>query len=482
MSWSLVDTWTITIDDTTKTISFTLLNLFPSNTETLSFKTTATGPVWSINKTTVSLESAEGPWANWVSNKLIIVAVPSSWGGGGGGWLFKDYCPDGDYSNNYYDWRCWIKPSTSTWTVNQNNTGTITQNNTLTTNLKNPVINKDNLLDTLKKMTLDNNILKTKIIELDNLTKSIENSVKKWISQLIKLPKILPKTWTPISDKVKTKLNPKVVTSLQSYVENKDNIINNDLNYRKAKLPYEQDKNAWEYLVAPSVWLVIPIINVPNISTDYKKLIDWNEINFNNYLQNWAMKYAWTSSNSYWEDWNTVIFWHSSYFTKDNWRYKTAFQAIIGLDPNEEVWIYKKLDNNEFKQYKYKVEKSYNVKPTQTDILLASGWKELTLFTCTPIWWIEWRWVIKAKYIEDTTNTSKIDELKKEIYWDASLKAKRVTAQIALILNKYEEKKKKLASILLYNKALSKSFEKIWFITDNDYKYLENKLLNIYFN
>lgn len=295
---------------------------------------------------------------------------------------------------------------------------------------------------------------------------------EKWLSLLNKLPKILPKTWSEISKKVKILNKEKIETKLPDWIKSDWVIQNQELSYWLNKLPYEQDKNENEYIVLPSIWMVMPIKNAENTSSDYNKLINWNEIEFNKYLKNWAMKYPWTSSNSYWELWNTVIFWHSSYFKKDDGRYKTAFQSIIWLDENDEILIYKKdKTTGIYKIFKYSVEKSYNTKPTDTSVLQATDWKNLTLFTCTPIWWIEWRWIVKAKYVEVTKDEKVI-----------SLNTKRLSNKIVNKISKLAENNRKQTIIYLYNILLGNSEKKLNFKSENDLDYIKNELLINYFN
>jgi LPXTG-site transpeptidase (sortase) family protein len=193
------------------------------------------------------------------------------------------------------------------------------------------------------------------------------------------------------------------------------------------------------------------INEIPNNVIDYKNLLSWREIKVNNYLKNGSMEYSWTSINWYWKVWNKVIFAHSSYWKTDNWRYKTDFQKIIELDSGEEIWVYVKI-NWEFKRFKYKVKNSYNTKPT--DVKVLSPWigKNLTLFTCTPIWWIAWRWVIEAKYIDD----NKI-ELQNKIKFD--LIDRKIKIKIHNVVNKIwniNEKNKKKTILKIFNSIISK--------------------------
>lgn len=55
------------------------------------------------------------------------------------------------------------------------------------------------------------------------------------------------------------------------------------------------------------------------------------------------------------------------------------------MDAGQEIWIYQKQSNGQYKRYVYQVEKSYNTSKYDIDILKPTQEKILTLFTCTPI-------------------------------------------------------------------------------------------------
>lgn len=230
-----------------------------------------------------------------------------------------------------------------------------------------------------------------------NKLKDIEDEEEKvWKSELKALPEILLKTWTPIYKRVSEIKDNRVETEAPemtaSYVD--------DINMWKSKLP-EEDRDRSEYIVIPSNWLVIPVSYVPEDSQDYQELINWREIDVNKYLKLWAMTYPWTSDSNYWEAWNKVLFWHSSYWKYDNGRYKTQFQKIIELDSGEEIWIYKVDQNWNYNRFVYKVEKSYETTPSDVSVLNPWVWSNLTLITCTPIGWVENRWIVKAKFVNE---------------------------------------------------------------------------------
>lgn len=424
--------------------------------------------VWTKNVTVVNYNITDW-WElddDWVANRYIVdPAWPTM--------IITPNTPTNSINNNLWGWSSNWLPITNKISIKDNPKNTVEliwnneneeSNNTNNNKLFN--INLENLKESYLIMKNDLNRLN----EDNNKAKEINGN--KWYSLLNKLPNILPKTWSDISLKINTLDKEKIETKLPEWIKSDWLSQNEDLSYWLNKLPYEQDKKENEYIVLPSIGMIVPIKSVENNNSDYDKLINWKEIEFNNYLKNWAMKYPWTSSNSYWELWNTVIFWHSSYWKKDDGRYKTAFQSIIWLDQNDEILIYKKDINNwEYKIFKYIVENSYETKASDTSILKETDWKNLTLFTCTPIWWIEWRWIVRAKYVEKETNTNVF-----------SIKIINLTNKLLNKINKLDDNKRKQTIIYIYSILLWNNEKKISIKNENDLRYIKNELLKNYFN
>lgn len=404
-SWSKINTWSIIIDTINNNITFTILNIWSWATETITFKTKATANIWDTITTSMTWVIDEWITINPISNILTIVSIPvSSWWWG---WYSSrpDSCPDWDYSSSRYDKDCWEKPidKTEEWNKEKDITKT---DNSEKEKIKNPTKEDYSLyIDSINNLYKDYLDKKSKIDQIIKL----ENTP--WEGLDI-YPKVLPKTWTDILSRVKKIKDNRLVLDIPENVWKLAWNYNEDINFWKKWLP-EIDQYRNEYLVIPSNWLVVPINNVEEWNTDYNNLISWREINVNNYLKDWVLSYPGTSKNSYWWVWNIVIFWHSSYWKNDEWRYKTHFQKIIELDSWEQVWLYKKELNWNFIRYRYLVEKSYNTISTDVEVLSPWIWQNLTLFTCTPIWWIAWRWIIKAKYIDEEKT-----ELESYIYWN----------------------------------------------------------------
>ncbi len=223
----------------------------------------------------------------------------------------------------------------------------------------------------------------------------------KWESLLKALPKVLPRTGTPISERVSTNPSPIVDTELpNASVFRLAGDTNTEISHWTQVL-VEEDRNANKYVVVPSNGLVMPINEFAENSADFDTMINGREWNIMPALRTGALEYPGASTKGYWEVWNKVVFAHSSYFAAQEGRYKTHFQKIIELDRGEEVWVYEKQSNGTYERFAYEVNASYNTDDEDTSVLLPWEWKNLTLFTCTPIWWIDGRWIIKAKFIED---------------------------------------------------------------------------------
>ncbi len=172
-----------------------------------------------------------------------------------------------------------------------------------------------------------------------------------------------------------------------------------DIAYWKSIIPYEWAQDHDSYVVMPTLWLITPVIFVPEGTADHNNMSQWKEIDINKYLDNWVMHYpnTWLP----WTVWNPVIFWHSNFFSSWQGRYKTIFADIMNLDVwyEDEVWVYiREKWEEEYDLRKFEIEKSYDTVPTDVAILNPQWWKELTVFACTN--WLEWRWILRTRLIE----------------------------------------------------------------------------------
>lgn len=172
-----------------------------------------------------------------------------------------------------------------------------------------------------------------------------------------------------------------------------------DISYWLDVLPFEEDKNADMYVVLPTIWVVTPVIFVPEGTKDYKDMVAWKQIEINNYLDRWVMHYP--RSGMPWDIANPVIFGHSNFFVDGVWDYKTIFADIMNLDasPYDEMWVYVKEDSGSYDLRKFAIEQSYETVPEDVEVMIPQWGKELTVFACTN--WLAWRWILKWRYIED---------------------------------------------------------------------------------
>lgn len=148
-------------------------------------------------------------------------------------------------------------------------------------------------------------------------------------------------------------------------------------------LPYDEDKNADIYIVIPTLGIITPVIVIPKWSADYQNMSKWREININNYLVNGVLHYTQTALPG--EEGNMVIFGHSNYFKNKPGKYKTIFADLMNLDvgAEDEIWLYTKQSNGNYKQFKYAITESYETDPSDVAILLPLWGKEITVFACT---------------------------------------------------------------------------------------------------
>lgn len=255
---------------------------------------------------------------------------------------------------------------------------------------------------------------KTEIKEEETETKEEEKTetkdreeAEKIIKNIEKKSKKLPVTWPISQESIYKKWwisKSKNLSKIEIKLPNKStfdlwNSGENNLNVWLTKLPEEDRKNS-RYLVLPVQGLILPINTVSKNSKSYQNFIKWKEESFEEYLNKWTVELP-ISRRWFWQIWNKVIAWHSSYWKNSNVKYKTHFQKIIWLEKWEEIWVFEKnLKTWVFEKYIYKVTKSFNTDDEDISILNQNNFSELTLFTCTPIWGIDWRWVVKSKFLK----------------------------------------------------------------------------------
>ena len=171
-----------------------------------------------------------------------------------------------------------------------------------------------------------------------------------------------------------------------------------DVDYRKSILPYEEDRDAYMYIVLPTLGVVSPVVHVPKGTKDFNDMIVGKQIEINNYLDRGVMHYPRTGVPG--EVGNPVIFWHSNFFKNGVGDYKTIFADIMNLDvsPRDEMWVFVKEESGDYDLRKFEIVKSYETDPSDVGVMVPEEGKEMTVFACTN--GLAGRWILKGKYIE----------------------------------------------------------------------------------
>lgn len=155
-----------------------------------------------------------------------------------------------------------------------------------------------------------------------------------------------------------------------------------DADYRIHEvLPFAEDRSQNAYIVYPKLWVILPVLT---LDEDDKKLVR-NKKSFDHYkyLEGWTLHYIWESPSKW--DGNMVIAWHSSFFTHDLGRYKTAFQVVALSDIGDSIWYFEKNGEWYYDRYDYIINDVDQVSSKDTSILHPTGTgKELTTYTCYP--------------------------------------------------------------------------------------------------
>lgn len=161
-------------------------------------------------------------------------------------------------------------------------------------------------------------------------------------------------------------------------------------------LPYQKDKNLQRYLVIPQLWLITPVVRLDPTWKDYQTMLQWWQIDINQYLTRGVLEYAWAAKP--WYIGHTTIFGHSNQYKNAAGDYKTIFASLFWLDPNDQVWIFDKQADGSYTLFKYLVEESYLTSPKDVKILQYDGnWSDLTVFGCAH--WLDYRWVVQTSFI-----------------------------------------------------------------------------------
>jgi hypothetical protein len=161
-------------------------------------------------------------------------------------------------------------------------------------------------------------------------------------------------------------------------------------------LPYPEHRNENLYLVIPQLGLITPIIEIPKWSTDEALMTQWQVIDINKYLVDWAIEYV--QSVEPWYEWKRIDFAHSNHFVNAPWDFKTIFANLMRLDAGDEVWYYKKNATGQYDLFRYTITSSYPTDPSNVSALKWDGqWSDALIFGC--FHGLDGRWMIEATYM-----------------------------------------------------------------------------------
>ncbi len=170
-------------------------------------------------------------------------------------------------------------------------------------------------------------------------------------------------------------------------------LVNQDINHWIDILPYSEDKSHTRYVVAPLQWAIVPVITVTG--EDQEDVLNWWDIDIMSYLENGALHHPWTR----WpreQSGNYVLAGHTSYYSYQNGRYKTAMQFIALMQSWDPLRMFDQQANGEWKKYDFSITKSFETVPEDISILEQPiDWNMLTVYGCYPFGSLDRRRVIQ---------------------------------------------------------------------------------------
>ena len=164
-----------------------------------------------------------------------------------------------------------------------------------------------------------------------------------------------------------------------------------DLDFWRYKLPQE-DHNRYMYIIIPTAGIVAPISEMPQ-NDDFKKVILGKKTSLRDYLHHGVLHYP--RSEYPGEHGNFIVVWHSSEYKNKPGKYKTAFTTLPLADKGDSIYIYVRQSKGGYKKFEYIATKSYNTPSSNVSVLKFKDGKNITLITCTPIWWLSGRWILE---------------------------------------------------------------------------------------
>ena len=257
------------------------------------------------------------------------------------------------------------------------------------------------------------------------------------------------------------------------FVPQNQSSASEDIEFWKSVLPFAQDRNEDLYLVIPGLGLITPIVDIPQWSSDFSKMYNWQEIAINNYLRWWIIEYVWSVDP--WYEWKRIDFWHSNYFTNDSWRYKTIFANLMRLDPGDQVWYFQRSSWSQYDLLKYEVTASYPTNPNNVQALKRDGsWADALIFGCYH--GLDGRWMIEASYLWTPKQASAqvVDQFP---LVDASMK-RRIDAAVNEMRYVWIQKRK--YQIIRFYKALDAAWMRLSERQEQIKDYTKEQLARIY--
>lgn len=163
-------------------------------------------------------------------------------------------------------------------------------------------------------------------------------------------------------------------------------------------LPYEQHRYADQYLVIPTMWAVMPVVEVPYGSADYEAMKHGREIDINKYLQNGILHFPHSADAG--QEGKFFAFGHSNGLESRPGEFNAILANVMGLEAwVDQVWIFKKIAGK-FQLFKYRVTNSYETDPGNVNVMKRDGqWADLAISACENI--LEGRWIIEWELIDE---------------------------------------------------------------------------------
>lgn len=258
-----------------------------------------------------------------------------------------------------------------------------------------------------------------------------------------------------------------------------------NISYWLDVLPYEQDKYEDMYLVIPWLWLITPIVGIPEWSNDFNVFINGDDTSniINKYLQRWIIEYpVWVEP---WQWWKRIDFGHSNYRTSDPWRYKSIFANLMRLDPGDQVWYFVKQADWSFALHRYNITKSYPTDPSNVQALQWDwDWADALIFWCYH--WLDWRRMVEAEYLWEPTGQYIEEEvIVEEQYDNISLSLRNRVKDWVTSINYLWVNAKKYEIIILFKglqraRALLNSSDPQYVMKSELLDMIENELAKIY--